>query len=249
MLGRTLMSQRKFDEAITAYRRTYELVGEDPGVIFSLADALAMKNNGVMQGETAQLIKRGLELSPQNPTGLWLSGMVAEQRQDYKGAHDAWTRLLPLVQSNPASVAEVQKMIQRLEQRDPQLAALAPAQTASAPPGKVLNLSVKLSSDLQELAAPEDFVFVYAKAMDGPPMPLAVKRMKVKDLPVDVSLSNDDAMVPTMKLSNFAQVIVGARITKSGNPVAQSGDLFIEVEGVNSKNPPSNMVLLIDQIK
>ena len=80
-------------------------------------------------------------------------------------------------------------------------------------------------------------------------MPLAVKKLTVKDLPVEVSLSDSDAMMPTMKLSSFNQVIVGARVSKSGNPVAQSGDLFVEKNSIDSKNPPADLHLEINQVK
>ena len=242
VLGKTYMAQQKFDKAITAYQRTFDLVGNEPGVMFSLADALAMQKEGVMLGEPEQLVKRGLEISPQDPTGLWLAGLAAEQRQDYKSAHASWTRLLPLIQDDPASKAEIRELIQELEQRDPQL-------TVAVSGGRVLNLSISLSDNIRQLAAPGDSVFVYAKAMDGPPMPLAVKRLSVRDLPAEVSLSDDDAMLPNMNLSTFDRVIVGARVSKSGNPVAQPGDLFVEYEGVDSSNFPSQIDLSIDKIK
>lgn len=242
VLGKTYMARQKFDKAITAYQRTYDLVGEEPGVMFSLADALAMQNDGAMQGEPEQLVRRGLEISPQDPTGLWLAGLAAEQRQDYKGAHALWSQLMPLIQNDPESSTEVRELIQLLEQRDPQL-------SASVAVVRILNLSISLAENLRHLAAPGDSVFVYAKAMDGPPMPLAVKRLTVQDLPADVILSDSDAMIQTMKLSTFARVIVGARVSISGNPVAQPGDLFVESGGIDSSNPPPKIELSIDQVK
>ncbi|MCH6565659.1 MAG: c-type cytochrome biogenesis protein CcmI [Proteobacteria bacterium] len=242
VLGKTYMARQKFDKAITAYQRTYDLVGEEPGVMFSLADALAMQNDGAMQGEPEQLVRRGLEISPQDPTGLWLAGLAAEQRQDYKGAHASWSQLMPLIQNDPESSTEVRELIQILEQRDPQL-------SASVAVVRILNLSISLAENLRHLAAPGDSVFVYAKAMDGPPMPLAVKRLTVQDLPADVILSDSDAMIQTMKLSSFARVIVGARVSISGNPVAQPGDLFVESGGIDSSNPPPKIELSIDQVK
>jgi cytochrome c-type biogenesis protein CcmH len=80
-------------------------------------------------------------------------------------------------------------------------------------------------------------------------MPLAVRKLQLSDLPVSLTLSDDDAMMPTMKLSSFDQVIVGARVSRSGNPVAQSGDFYTEREAVDSSNPPAQINLTIDQIK
>ena len=99
---------------------------------------------------------------------------------------------------------------------------------ASSPPGAEgphLTVKVELDAKLVAKAAPGDTVFVYAKAASGPPMPLAVQRLRVEQLPATVTLTDGMGMLPNMKLSQFPQVIVGARISKSGNAIAQSGDL------------------------
>ena len=112
-----------------------------------------------------------------------------------------------------------------------------------------LTLKVELNESLRQLVKPGDSVFVYAKAASGPPMPLAVKRLAVSDLPAEVTLSDADAMMPQMKLSAFDLVVVGARVSKTGNPVAQPGDLFVEVTGIDSSNPPQDLLLSINQVK
>jgi cytochrome c-type biogenesis protein CcmH len=201
-----------------------------------------MQNDGDMHGEPEQLVSRGLAISPNHPTGLWLSGLAAEQRQDYPTAHDSWTRLLAQIKDDPDSSAEVSELIKVLEQRDPGLA-------SATVDIRSLTLKVELNNNLQQLVKPGDLVFVYAKAASGPPMPLAVKRLTVSDLPAEVTLSDADAMMPQMKLSAFDLVVVGARISKTGNPVAQPGDLFVEVGGIDSSNPPLDLVLSINQVK
>ncbi|MCH8104401.1 MAG: c-type cytochrome biogenesis protein CcmI [Proteobacteria bacterium] len=242
ILGRTLMSLQKIDQAVTAYQRTYDLVGEDPGVLLSLADALAMQQEGMMAGEPEQLVLRALEISPQEPNGLWLAGLAAEQKQEFALAHDYWTRLLPLIDEDPESIREVRGLIDALEQIDPKL-------QSDLVTGAILTLAVSLSEAIQHLANENDSVFVYAKAMNGPPMPLAVKRLSVAELPARITLSDDDAMVASMKLSSFDEIIVGARVSKSGNPVAQVGDLYFEIKGVDTNNLPPELALSISLVK
>ena len=248
MLGRVFMAKQQYGDAATAYQRAHDLIGEQPGVMFALADALAMQNNGNLLGEPERLVLRGLELAPNFPNGLWLAGMAAEQRQDFSAAHAYWTRLLPLIEDNPQSHAEVRGLIGMLEQRVPELASAAPA---AAPPssGPKLSLSVDISSELRSRATPDTVVFVYARAQQGPPMPLAVKRLTLAELPVSLTLSDADAMMPAMKLSSFDQVVVGARVSHSGNPVGQSGDFFTEVEAIDSADPPPRIDLVIDRVK
>ncbi|MBT8433414.1 MAG: c-type cytochrome biogenesis protein CcmI [Gammaproteobacteria bacterium] len=242
MLGRALMGKQQYDQAVTAFQRSNDLVADEPGILFALADALAMQNDGNLLGEPEALVKRGLELAPRFPNGLWLAGMAAEQRKDYRAAHLYWTQLLPLIADNPGSVSEIKGLIAMLEEREPELAGIVNT-------GASLNLVVDISADLKSRSSPGAAVFVYAKAMQGPPMPLAVKKLQLSDLPVTLTLSDADAMMPTLKLSTFDQVIVGARVSSSGKPVAQTGDFYTELEAVDSKNPPAQITLTIDQVK
>jgi len=242
MLGRTRMAKRDFAAAVEAFRRSNEVMADEPGILFALADALAMQNNGSLLGEPEELVQRGLQIAPRFPNGLWLAGMAAEQREDFKAAYHYWSLLLPMINDSPESANEVRGMLASLEQRDPSL--VKPASVARA-----LNLQVDISDELRARATPETAVFVYAKAMQGPPMPLAVKRLQLQDLPLTLSLGDADAMMPSMKLSSFEQVIVGARVSFSGNPVAQSGDFYTELDGVDSANPPERISLTIDQVK
>jgi cytochrome c-type biogenesis protein CcmH len=244
MLGKTMMARQQYDEAITAYQRSNDLLPNEPGILFALADALAMQNNGNLLGEPEALLQRGLELAPRFPNGLWLAGMAAEQRMDYQAAHLYWTQLLPLIADNPTSTREIQGLLAMLEERDPEL-----TKTVISSSGPRIKLLVDISAELKAKASPDTTVFVYAKAMQGPPMPLAVRKLRLGDLPVSVTLGDDDAMMPSMKLSSFDQVIVGARVSSSGNPVAQSGDFYTEQAAVDSTNPPAQINLTIDQIK
>jgi len=247
-LGRTQMARQQYDEAVAAYQRTYDLAGEDAEILFSLADALALQNNGVLLGEPEELVQRGLKLAPRYPNGLWLAGLAAEQREDYQAAHRYWSLLLPLIADDQNSTREIETMIVILEQRDPTLAQ-ASSQAPVQPVGRSITLAVDIDAALKSQAKPDDLVFIYAKAMQGPPMPLAVKRLRLRDLPASLTLSDADAMMPTMKLSSFEMVVVGARVSKSGNPIAQAGDFYTELESIDSANPPPGITLVIDKIK
>lgn len=246
VMGKTMMEKQEFDEAVTAFQRTLDLVGDkEAGVLFSLADALSMQKNGVMAGEPESMIQQGLKIAPQDPTGLWLAGLAAEQRQDYKAAFGYMNTLLPLVANDQQATTEVNRVIALLQHQDPTLVAATkePVQSRS------LKVSVSLDDNLKQQVSSDNAVFIYAKAASGPPMPLAVKRLTVSDLPVTVELSDTDAMIPSMKLSSFEKIIIGARVSKSGDPVAQPGDLYIETESVDSNNLKNGVTLSISKTK
>jgi cytochrome c-type biogenesis protein CcmH len=246
-LGKTLMAKQAFEQGLAAFERTNQLAPNEPGVIFSLADAMAIVNNGKIEDSTLALINQGLSIDPVNPSGLWLAGLAEEQRGNFKKAHQYWVDLLPKISNDRESSYEVRSLITMMEERDPEIVKF----DENSPPADFASvvLAVDINEDLRNQSDPEDSVFVYAKAMNGPPMPLAVQRIKVRDLPAEIRLSDSDAMIPNMKLSLFDQVIVGARVSKSGQPVAKPGDYFIEVESVDSQNNTNAIELLINQVK
>ena len=248
MMGRTMMAQQQFDQAVTAFQRSYDLSKDapDPSIMLALADSLAMTRNRDMTGEPEELVLEALKLSPNDVTALWLAGLSAEQGGRYREAYDHWTKLIPLLSADPGSTAEVQTLIARLRAQHPDLPE-ATQQLAVASTG--LNVAVTLDAQMMSQVAADDLVFIYAKAASGPPMPLAAKRLKVSDLPIQVSLTDNDAMMPQMKMSSFDQIIVGARVSKTGNPIAQAGDLFNESATIQHKGYADTVQININQVK
>ena len=256
MLGRTYLALQQYSEAVTALQRSYDLKPDEPSVLLALADALAMTQNGSMAGEAEHLVNLALKQVPEDPTALWLAGLAAEQGGRHREAFDYWTKLLPLLQSDPQSTSEVKMLLTELKKQNPDLPELsfaevgvAPQQAPAATEGAVITVKVSLDKQFLGQVNADDLVFVYAKAASGPPMPLAAKRLKVADLPVQLSLNDADAMMPQMKLSNFDEVVVGARVSRTGNPVAQPGDLFFESDAMKYKGYQGIVELNINQVK
>ncbi len=227
MLARSYMSLDRYVDAVQAYERLLGLVGDDPEIMVSYADALAMTRNGDMSGRPLAMIEKALALEPSHPTGLWLAGMAYRQLGRYQDAISAWQKARSVLTTDPASVAELDNLIANTKKQVGDVA-LSPREEAEALPEIVtarIEVSVSLDETLRDRVAPEDTVFILARAINGPPMPLAVVRKQVRDLPVTVTLDDSQAMMPAMKLSRFEEVSVLARVSRSGNPVAQSGDL------------------------
>ena len=246
LLGRAYLETERFSEARDALKHAHDLAPAEPDVSVAYAEALTLSGESHrIDGEAKGLIDAALKADPQNQRGLWLLGVSAYQDRDYNGAIASWNRLLTLLPADSTVVQSVKTQIARAEaERDgreppaeeapPRAAAPAestastvPAQSAApgATEGPHLTVKVALDAKLAASTAPGDTVFVYAKAASGPPMPLAVQRLRVEQLPATVTLTDGMGMLPNMKLSQFPQVIVGARISKTGNAIAQSGDL------------------------
>lgn len=225
MLGRTYSVLQRYDDAVKAYEKSYEIDDKNPKTMLFLADTLAASQQGNLQGRAATLINNALKIDPENQMGLWLGAIAARQSGDKATALDRLYKLEPMLKLDSEERKEVKAMIAELSGQ--------PIQAASTPqtemqPSQGIILNIELASGLKDKVKPEDTVFIYAKALQGPPMPLAAAKKQVKDLPITITLDDDMAMMPQMKLSNFAEVIVGARISLSGQPTAQTGDLYIE---------------------
>ena len=248
MLGRSYMSMSRYSEAAAAFKRVLDLVGDEPAVMFRYADALAMAQGGKLAGEPFELIKRALQLNPDDKTGLWLAGLGYEEQGQYEQAVQHWRKLETMMQDDPASLNEVRNLIAGAEQK---LGRTVTVETAPVTPAAASNVALKvtvsLDAALQDKVSADDTVFIFARAVAGPPMPLAAVRKQVRDLPLTVTLDDSMAMMPQLKLSNFNEVRIGARISKSGAPRAESGDLQGEITPVKTDNK-TTIQLQIDQV-
>ncbi|WJW76495.1 c-type cytochrome biogenesis protein CcmI [Thiohalobacter sp. IOR34] len=253
LLARSYMSLGRYEEAVKAFERLHALVGDQPGVLTGLADALAMTQGARLSGRPFELLQKALEIQPDDPTALWLTGQAYMEQGKPREALEHWQRLDALLADQPESQAELRQLMARAEQqlRDAGEALPEPVvktTTSRQPAAGAVSLKVRIELDpaLAGKIDPEAPLFIYAKALEGPPMPLAAVRKQVKDLPLEVVLDDRMAMMPAMRLSAFKEVRVGARVSLSGDPVAHSGDLFGELApvAVDSKTP---IAIRIDQ--
>ena len=237
LLGRAYEATERFAEARDALKHAYDLAASDPDVTVAYAEALALSSSSRrIDGESRSLLEKALKAAPENQRGLWLLGISDYQAKKFDTAIATWKHLLTVLPKGSDIIQSVQGQIANAEaERDgrapPAEAATAssePAEAAPAPSdaaGPHLTVKVVLDPKLKGKLAPTDVLFIYAKAASGPPMPLAIQRMQASQLPATVTLTDGMGMLPNMKLSQFPQIVIGARVSKSGNAIAQSGDL------------------------
>ncbi|MEJ2360717.1 MAG: c-type cytochrome biogenesis protein CcmI [Gammaproteobacteria bacterium] len=241
MLGRSYMVLHNYDLAAKALGKAYALRSDEPNILLMYADALAMQNGGKVNAKAFKLIKRVLDHDPNDPTAMWMAAMAYESRSDYKTALSYWKRLLPVVKNNPKDYREVRMHLAHAQARltgKPMALPSASDQNkqASANQGASVTAVIKLDAKYKSRVKPTETVFVYARAVNGPPQPLAAKRLQVKDLPAKVTLNDAMAMSPMNKLSDYAQVYIGARVSQSGNVMPSRGDLQGRSSSVATKD-------------
>ena len=242
MLGRSYKYLQQYPEAADAFAQAYRLLGDQAEVLLSYADALAMANDGRLSGKPAELVFKALALEPNNMTGLWLGGMAKAEAGDVTGAVQLWRKLEASLPPGSEAQQEIQTLMANIESRKPE-----EQPTETAPQG--IEVEVSLAPELQPKIGPEHTVFIYAQALSGPKMPLAIVRKQVSDLPLTVNLNDSMAMMPEMKLSRFDEVKLIARISKSGNATQQPGDLIGVIESVALDDRNRKIIVINSEVK
>lgn len=218
MLARSYKYLERYPESVSAFAEAYRLLGDRPDVMLQYADVLAQVDRS-FKGRPAELVFKALTLEPSNQTGLWLAGMAKVESGELPQALIYWRKLETLLPENSAEQADLRRLIASVTSQ-PQESPAASASPAS------IKVNVNLAEALQTQANATDIVFIYAQALSGPKMPLAIMRKTVEELPFSVVLDDSSAMMPGMNLSSAEQIKVIARITQDGRALPQSGDLI-----------------------
>ena len=252
MLARSYAIMKRYSEAEMAYANALRLGGENADLLTDYVDTMVMADGGAFNEESSALLLRALELEPDNLQALWLAGHWKNQSGDYQAALDYWQRAAAKLPPDSKDVAVIESQISDLQAKLGIQAEPVPATTvASTDTGKAgasLKVQVSLDPGVAAATSPEDTVFIFARAAQGPRMPLAIVRTQVKELPATVTLDDSMAMTPQMVLSNFEQVTVGARVSKTGNAMPASGDLQGSVTPVDTQSSETIQVTIDSKV-
>ena len=245
LLAQTTSAMGQSAEARDAYDQLLRLAPDNPTAMVGWAEADSMaRADHRIDGRSRELLERAVQQEPDNQRALWLLGISDFQLDRYADAAATWRRLQPLLEPG-SSVATA--VAQQIAAADARAGNPPPATSASAIQGAQLTVKVSLAPALKDKLQPGDTLFVYARAEQGPPMPLAVARLDAAHLPATVELTDAMAMAPTMKLSSVPRVFVGARISHSGQAIGQAGDLEGDA-GVVPVDRREPVAVLIDKV-
>ncbi len=264
LLARSYASLQRFGEAEKAYARAIALAPKDAQLLADRADVLAVLQDQRTEGEPERLIGEALRLDPKNLKALALAGSAAFQRKDFTNARRYWQQAREIAPAGGEFAQGLDRSLEAVASATGEtiVAAAKPASATAAstststasesPPAAAATTTlaariqgrVSLAPALAARVLPTDTVFVFARAAEGPRMPLAIVRRTVADLPFSFTLDDSMAMSPQMKLSGFAKVIVGARVSRSGQAMTQPGDL--RGEAAPSGTRVDDLQLVID---
>jgi cytochrome c-type biogenesis protein CcmH len=219
MLGHSYMIMGRYPEALEAFGHARTLSKDsDPQVLSSYAEASALSDPGSFMDKALPVFEQVLKMDPHNVQALWYGGLGALQRGDRSLAIQRWNAVL--AQNPPADY-------RRVIEKAVVAAGGTPQGAASAVVTPIITLHVSLAKALVAQAPPDATVFVYVQPKDGAGgPPLAARRFKLSELPLDITLSDQDAVVPGRVMSAYADVVVSARVSASGTAAPRSGDLL-----------------------
>ena len=244
MLGRAQTLLGRANEASMAYARAVALQGNDARLLVDYAEALGITAGNRLAGEPTKLIDRALRIDPAHPKALALAGAAAFDRKDYAAAVRHWEKLLAASAPEAEFVVQLRDGIAQARElgKLPTVtvvtgatAATLPTSVAAAPPTsfKVSGV-ITLAPALADKVRPDDTLFVFARAVNGPRMPLVILRKQARDLPLRFTLDDTMAMAGNAALlKGVQQVVVGARLSRSGQAMPQPGDVSGQSNAVN----------------
>jgi len=259
MLARSQAALGRYAESAKSYAKLLEYGGKNADVLADYADVLAMAAGRELRGEPYRLIQEALALDPDHVKALALAGTAEFHLGNYAAAIAHWERLMKTLPPDSPLAEGVKSGLATARERSgrPAVAAApgaptaprspAPASTAAAAAGaEAVQGVVMIDAALAARVKPEDVVFVLARPADGSRMPLAVKRVAVRDLPYAFRLDDSMAMAPGAKLSLHPRVIVTARVSRAGSAAPAKGDL----EGASAPIAPgtSGVQIVISKV-
>jgi len=255
MLAKSYAAMERWPEALQAYEKATRLLPQDASLLSGYAEVLAITNNRVLTGRPMELARKALEIDPADVKALELAGINAYQEQNFAEASSYFKRLHPLLPPESPYAQDIlaaQKEAERLVQTGmtgldrPANPPPADDKAASVAPGAAIKGRIDIAPALKSRLADTDVLFLFARpGQSGPPV--AAIRASASQLPLEFELDDSAAMNPGNTLSQHKQVMLVARVSKSGNPMAQPGDLEGTVAAV--KVGATGVKVMIDQTR
>lgn len=235
LLARSYNATGQPQKAAVAYAKVTTLRPKDADLLAEYAYTLALANGRDFDGEPQKLIQRALVLAPDNLNALALAGAAAMQAGKRNDAVRYFTHLKQLLPAGSPHLAEAEALITRAQGNAPPVASNAS-----------IRGSVALAPAIASQVNPTDIVYVFARAENGTPMPIAVTRAPASDWPVAFTLDDNHAMTPEQHLSQFPRVDIVARISHTGSANRRPGDLEGRIDNVSLGT--DNVKVVIDHL-
>lgn len=246
LLARTYVELRRHSEAVIAYEKATQLITDDPQLYADYADALGVVKGQTLVGEPEDLINKALAIDPHHEKALMLAGTVAYDKKEYTNAISLWEHLKKVLSPESELLPDVKAALAETY-------SIAGINPPAPQPQEIIDKSSEITSasiggtvsiapELANKVSPIDTVFIFARPAQGKNMPLAVDRVAAKELPYKFMLDDSKALIPNHKLSQASEVVLVARVSKTGDATSKPGDL----EGMSALVKPNGATVNIE---
>ncbi|MEQ3514895.1 c-type cytochrome biogenesis protein CcmI [Pseudoalteromonas sp. BZB3] len=246
LLGRVAMSLGDNDMAKQAFEKVLVMQPDNNNVLVNFSQVLLIEGTEPSMNRAARMLSKVLQSDPSNMDAISLLALIAYERQDWEEAKAAFEVLQSSMTQDDPRFAMISERIHDIEHKiNPD----AHAHEESQPPaGASLTVSVSLNDSIASQLPDNATLFIFAKAHNGPPMPLAVNKLKQFQFPITVTLDDSMAMMPDLKLSNFEKVEITARVSSDEAVTVQTGDLEGQSDVIALDNAPSIVRVEISRV-
>jgi cytochrome c-type biogenesis protein CcmH len=226
-LGLVSFELGDMEDSLSAYEHSYQLNSKNVSMLVEYASAIATSQNDQFVGRASTLVREALEIDPNAPDALYLAGLVAANAGQFDLAKKVWQRALLLLPQDHPDRSILEDI----------LVELAQIQGEPIPEYKVV-INVDLSDRLQQEEFKNHYLMIYVKAAQGRPMPIAIQKIKLKDFSGKVTLTDENSVMPSRKLSQSTQVLAVVRVSQSGAAMRQAGDIQVLSSVINVRDNP-----------
>ena len=231
MLGLALFESGEVKPSLKAYERAYQLDPKNVGMLVEYASTLAVSQNNQFTGRVSSLVREALEINANSSDALYLAGWVALNAQQLDLAQKLWQKALSLLAENQPERGTLQRMLNELAQ----------IQNKDAQPAQQhqVTLNITLSERLHQAEFQNHYLMIYVKAARGRPMPIAIQKIQLKDFTGVVTLTDENSVMPTKKLSQSSKVLAVVRLSKSGSAMRQASDIEAVSQIIDVRDNPT----------
>jgi cytochrome c-type biogenesis protein CcmH len=227
-LGLVSFELNDIEGSLDAYERSYQLNSKNVSMLVEYASAIATSQNDQFTGRASTLVREALEINPDAPDALYLAGLVAVNAQEFDLSRQLWEKALSLLSQDHPDRSILEGI----------LVELAQIQGKPMPEHQVV-INISLSDRLRQDGFKNHYLMVYVKAAQGRPMPIAIQKIKLKDFTGVVTLTDENSVMPSKKLSQSRQVIAVVRLSQSGAAMKQVGDIQVLSQVIDVRDNPT----------
>ena len=246
LLGRVVMSLGDKDMSKQAFEKALVMQPDNNNVLVNFSQVLLIEGTEPSMNRAARMLSKVLQSEPNNMDAISLLALIAYERQDWEEAKAAFEVLQSSMTQDDPRYAMISERIHDIEHK------INPDAHAHdenlVPAGASLTVSVSLNDSVASQLPDNATLFIFAKAHNGPPMPLAVNKLKQFQFPITVTLNDNMAMMPDLKLSNFEKVLITARVSSDEAVTVQAGDLEGQSDIIALDNAPSIVRVEISRV-